>query len=85
MTTANGHFTSDHRRRLEDLEKTLLDLRRAVAAALMSGGDKRQELELQLGMLQFRIGALTEAGEVSAKACREHARRLSSLSVEQAL
>ncbi|MBS0995828.1 hypothetical protein [Gluconobacter cerinus] len=80
MKTEGDNLTSGQRYRLEALEKTLLAFRREVGTALLSGAKNQNELELHIGMLQYRIGALAQAGEVSAEECRKHARRLIELS-----
>lgn len=70
---------ADQRRRFEEVEKTLLALRREVGNILTDGREDRSELERHIGLLQLRLIALDESGDISAVRCREHARGISKL------
>ncbi|EHH67584.1 hypothetical protein [Gluconobacter morbifer] len=62
------------RLRLENLEISLIRLRRMVALALNSGLEKNREtLELEIGFLQVRLCELADAGDISAAECKRHA------------
>ena len=80
MSSKRKALTPAYRKRLEELEKALLEFRRAVGTALISNEDQQHDLEVRIGMLQFRIKALADAGDISVTACRGHARHLIKLS-----
>lgn len=66
-------MTDDQRRRLETLEKTLLEMRRVVGNSLTTGCHNQDDLEFQFGLLQIVMGALTKSGDISVVTARKYA------------
>ena len=62
---------ADQRRRFEEVEKTLLSLRREVGNILTDGREVRSELERHIGLLQLRLIALDESVSISAARFRD--------------